>query len=57
MLQLEPDPGESMRGLKLNITMASKEVSRPVEYGVSPEGTLLVWLQDTPKRARRVKTA
>jgi hypothetical protein len=35
MIELEPDVGESMRGLKLNVTRAAKEVNRHVAYGVS----------------------
>jgi hypothetical protein len=56
MLELEADEGESLQKLKLNITRAAKEVSRPVEYGVSDEGTLLVWIRDAPRKTRRVKT-
>lgn len=52
MLELELDAGESIRGLKLNINRAAKEVNRPVDYGVSAEGTLLVWLEDKPKQKR-----
>jgi hypothetical protein len=49
---LELDAGESMRALRLNIARAAKEVNRPVDVGVSAEGTLLVWLQDKPKQKR-----
>jgi hypothetical protein len=52
MLELVPDSGETMRGLKRNITRAAREVNRPIQHGESPEGTLLVWLQDAPKRTR-----
>jgi hypothetical protein len=52
MLELELDAGESMRALRLNIARASKEVNRLVDYGVSAEGTLLVWLADKPKKTR-----
>ena len=51
MIELEPDVGESMRGLKLNVTRAAKEVNRHVAYGVSVDGTLLVWLE-RPKHRR-----
>jgi hypothetical protein len=53
-LEVEPDPGESMRKVKLNVTQAAKEINRPVEYGVTDEGPLLVWLQE-PKRTRRAR--
>src|SRR3954453_175241 len=52
MLELEPDDDETMRGLKVNIARASKEINRPVSYGESDSGTLLVWLQDKPKKTR-----
>jgi hypothetical protein len=57
MLELELDAGESMRKLRLNIARAAKEVNRLVDYGVSTEGTLLVWLQDKPKQKRGPKKA
>src|SRR5215204_2246943 len=52
MLELELDNGETMRGLKLNVNRAAKEINRPVAYGESDSGTLLVWLQDRPKQRR-----
>jgi hypothetical protein len=52
MIELELDAGESMRKLRLNINRAAKEVNRLVDYGVSAEGTLLVWLQDKPRKTR-----
>jgi serine protease inhibitor ecotin len=52
VLELTPDADESMRTLKLRITQAAKDVNRHVAYGVSDEGTLLVWLE-RPKRRRR----
>jgi hypothetical protein len=52
MLELDLDDGETMRGLKLNVNRAAKEINRPVGYGESDSGTLLVWLQDRPKQTR-----
>src|SRR5215204_2656931 len=52
MLELDLDDGETMRGLKLNVNRAAKEINRPVAYGESDSGTLLVWLQDRPKQRR-----
>src|SRR5215212_4195831 len=51
-LELTPEASESMRKLRLNINRAAKEVNRLVNYGVRTEGTLLVWLQDKPKKTR-----
>jgi len=57
MIELEPDAGESMRRLKVNVSRAAKEVSRPVEYGETETGTLLVWLRDRPKQTRGPRAA
>ena len=51
-LEVTPEAGESMRKLRLNINHAAKEVNRSVGYGVSAEGTLVVWLQDKPRKTR-----
>jgi hypothetical protein len=56
MIELEPDAGESLRGLKLNVTRAAKEVNRDVAYGVTDEGVLLVWLEKPKQTRRRRKT-
>ena len=52
MLELELDDGETLRGLKLNVNRAAKEINRPVAYGESDSGTLLVWLQAKPRKTR-----
>ena len=52
MLELEPEEGESLRKLRLNVNRAAKEANRQVDYGVSDEGTLLVWLLERPKKKR-----
>src|SRR5215204_2838749 len=52
MLELDLDDGETMRGLKLNVNRAAKEINRPVSYGESDSGTLLVWLQAKPRKTR-----
>ena len=56
VVEITPDPSESLRKLKLNVTQAAKEVGRRVAYGVSDEGTLLVWLERTARKARRRRT-
>jgi len=43
-LQLEPEADESIRKLKVAVRWAAKEALRTVNYGVTPRGTLLVWL-------------
>jgi hypothetical protein len=52
-LELEPDEGETLRKLKLNVARAAKETNRQVAYGESDSGTLLVWLEEARKPRRR----
>jgi hypothetical protein len=61
MLELEPDAGESLRKLRLNVKRAAKEVGREIEHGESETGTLLVWLASptkvrTPRKPQVSKT-
>src|SRR5947207_11935917 len=55
-LELEPDEGETLRKLKLNVARAAKEANRQVAYGESDSGTLLVWLEEPRKPRRRRQT-
>lgn len=50
-LQLEPESDESIRKLKVAVRWAAKEVLRTVSYGVTPRGTLLVWLDQKEQAA------
>jgi len=45
-LELQPDEGETLRKLKLNVARAAKEANRQVAYGESETGSLLVWLEE-----------
>jgi hypothetical protein len=56
-LELEPDEGETMRKLKLNVTRAAKEANRQVAYGESDTGSLLVWLEEAKRPRRRRQTS
>lgn len=56
-LELEPDEGETLRKLKLNVARAAREANRQVSYGESEDGTLLVWLEEPQKRRRRRRTS
>jgi hypothetical protein len=56
-LELEPDEGETLRKLKLNVARAAKETNRQVAYGESDSGTLLVWLEEPKKPRRRRRTS
>ncbi len=53
VLELTPDAGESLRQLQLNVSRAATAVHRAVQYGVTPEGTLVVWPASIKRRPRR----
>lgn len=60
MMELEPETGETLRKIKLNLSRAAKEVGRAITYGETQEDTVLVWLADADgaprkRRARRSK--
>jgi hypothetical protein len=59
MIEVEPDEGETLRKIKLNLSRAAKEIGREIQYGETQENTVLVWLAgETPKRrGRRPKAA
>jgi hypothetical protein len=52
-IELAPDPGESMRRVKLVAGRAGKEAGRDIQYGETREDTLLVWLAEPTRRRRR----
>ena len=59
-IELSPEPGESLRKLKLNLARAAKEVGRNISYGETGENTIVAWLSDgdaAPKRRRARKVA
>jgi len=54
-IELEPDDGESLRKLKLNLARAGKEVGRNITYGETRDNTIVAWLVEgdaAPKRRR-----
>jgi hypothetical protein len=53
LLELEPQDGESLRKLKVNIRRAANELNMNVDYGETPEGTLVVWSEAGRERRRR----
>lgn len=60
MIEVEPEAGETLRKIKLNLARASKEVGRPINYGETADSTVLAWLSDSDaaprkRRARRPK--
>ena len=61
IIELEPDSGETLRKIKLNLARAAKELKRSISYGETEQNTVLAWLADTNatprrRRARRAKT-
>ena len=57
LVELEPEPGETLRQMRVRVRRAAKEVGREVQYGETREGTLLVWLAEEVRRRRRRRTA
>ena len=41
--EIQPEEDETIRKLKVNVRRAANELSLPIRYGETPEGTLLVW--------------
>jgi hypothetical protein len=52
MLELEPEDGETLRRLKVNVRRAGTELGLNIKYGETTDGTLLVW-QDDARQQRR----
>jgi IS30 family transposase len=54
-IEIEPEEGETVRKIKLNLARAAKEVSREVKYGETHDGSVVAWLADgdgAPRRRR-----
>jgi hypothetical protein len=43
ILEIEPEAGENLRKIKVNVTRAANELNLAIGYGITTEGTLLVW--------------
>jgi len=54
MLALEPDEGDSIRALKVQVSRAAKAAGRhdDIVYGENANGELEVWLRERPKQKR-----
>lgn len=52
-IEIEPEDGETLRKIKLNLARAAKEVGRTISYGETVENTVLVWLSDADGAPRR----
>lgn len=54
VIEIRAEGRETMRGLKLNVARAAREVQADVTYGETIDDTLLVWRRtDTGRRRRR----
>lgn len=51
-IEVEPESGETLRKLKLMVRRAAREVDQEIDYGVTQQDTLLVWIAK-PKQRRR----
>ena len=59
MIEVEPEDGETLRKVKLNLSRAAKDIGLTIKYGETHDNTVLVWLADstTKRRGRRPKAA
>ena len=62
ILELVPEPGETLRKIKLNLSRAAREVGRAIKYGDTLDNTILAWRSDSDgaprkRRGRRPKAA
>ena len=62
VIELEPDSGETLRKIKLNLARAAKELGKSISYGETDQNTVLAWLNDSDaaprkRRGRRPKAA
>lgn len=53
LVEVEPQDGESLRKLKVNVRRAANEMKVNVEYGESENGTLVVWAEPAREPGRR----
>ena len=51
--EIQPEAGETIRTIKVNVRRAANELSMDIVYGETADGTLLVWRQDSRRRRRQ----
>jgi hypothetical protein len=56
-IEVEPEPGETLRKLKLMVRRAAREIGQEIDYGVTVQDTLLVWIAQPKQRRRRGRPA
>src|SRR5881398_3624370 len=52
-IEVQPEAGETIRKLKVNVRRSANEVGINVGYGETQDGTLLVWKQAPRESGRR----
>ena len=56
MIEVEPEPGETLRQIRVRVARAAKELGQEIRSGETRDGTLLVWLaQPRQRRQRRAR--
>ena len=55
-IELTPEPGETLRQVKVVVRRAAKEAGQEIQYGETRDDTLLVWLAEPTRRRRRRRT-
>ena len=46
LIEIEPEPGDTLRTLETRVRRAARQAGRKVELGETQAGTLLVWLAE-----------
>jgi hypothetical protein len=52
-IEVQPETGESMRKIKVNVRRSANEIGISIGYGETQDGTLLVWKQAPREMGRR----
>lgn len=56
-IELDPEGSETLRKLKLMVRRAAREVGKEIDYGVTEQDSLLVWIAQPRARRRRTRVA
>src|SRR5919199_3079758 len=51
--EIQPEAGETIRTIKVNVRRAANELSMDIVYGETADGTLLVWRRGSERRRGR----
>jgi hypothetical protein len=56
-IEVEPEGSETLRKLKLIMRRSAREIGQEIDYGVTEQDTLLVWIAQPKVRRRRGRAA